>query len=494
MASESGYRLNADTLNAHHLQPGQPLLQAGSTCWRRVKAGRFALLADGASYLPAMRAAIENARQSILLLGWDFDPRVPLDPGAGDGSQESRLCDIIARLVFRRPDLRVNILIWDMTFAYAVQRRDRPQHGARWLPASVQYRLDARHPVGASHHQKILVVDDAVAFCGGSDFTRNRWDTPEHLSNDTRRRMLDGGIYGPRHEVMAAVDGDAAAALADVVRDRWRRVCGVSLPAVVADADPWPQNLAPDIADAVVGISRTMPPCRGEPEVREVEALNLRAIALARHWIYLENQYITSPSIRDALARRLVEPDGPEIVIVCPLHSGGRADRLAMDRPRSLLIGRLRAIDRHHRFRAYAPMTATGEAINVHSKVMVVDDRLFQVGSANLNNRSLGLDSECDISVEADADGDETAPGILRLLCRLVSEHVGCETQPLEQEIRRSGSLLAGIDALACVSGRRLQELEAVTPGLFDRFVAHTHLLDPTGVADNWRPWRRAGR
>src|SRR3954452_8270528 len=40
-------------------------------------------------------------------------------------------------------------------------------------------------------------------------------------------------------------------------------------------------------------------------------------------------------------------------------------------------------------------------AIMVHSKVMIVDDGFLRVGSANINNRSMGADAECDIAFEA---------------------------------------------------------------------------------------------
>ncbi len=40
----------------------------------------------------------------------------------------------------------------------------------------------------------------------------------------------------------------------------------------------------------------------------------------------------------------------------------------------------------------------------VHSKVMIVDDGFLRVGSANLNNRSMGADTECDLAFEASCD------------------------------------------------------------------------------------------
>jgi phosphatidylserine/phosphatidylglycerophosphate/cardiolipin synthase-like enzyme len=467
-----------------------PTLAPGLTCWRTATASRFALLPDGESYLPAMRAAIANARQSVLLVGWDLDPTVPMGAPAGSGDEAPRFCDEFHRLVSVRPELRIDILIWDMSYAYAVQRRERPQHAARWLPASVNYRLDGKHPVGASHHQKVLVVDDAIAFCGGADFTRNRWDSSAHRSDDARRRLPDGRVYAPRHEVMAAVDGPAAAALGDLVRERWRQGWGESLEPVVADHDPWPDGLAPDMVDVTIGISRTAAAWDGYPAVREVETLFLRAIARARRWIYLENQYVTAPVVREALARRLAEPDGPEVLLVCPLHSGGRADRLAMDRARKALVHRLRAADAHRRFRAAAPLSSAGEAIMVHSKVMVVDDILFRVGSANLNNRSLGFDTECDLSIEASLGDDAGRRGVLRLLCRMLAEHAGCDPAALEPGICRTG-LFAALDALPSTSGKRLQSLADDRLTLLDRLVARAHPFDPAGVADNWKPWRR---
>src|SRR5690606_37697039 len=74
---------------------------------------------------------------------------------------------------------------------------------------------------------------------------------------------------------------------------------------------------------------------------------------------------------------------------------------LTMDRARAVAIRRLEAADVFGRFRAYYPVTWGGSVIIVHSKATVVDDWLARVGSANLNNRSGGFDSECELAVEA---------------------------------------------------------------------------------------------
>ena len=472
---------------SHH-----PLLRPGSNCWRVERANRASLLADGAAYFHAMYAAMKNARRSILLLGWDFDPRAPFEPAPGQAEPSERFCDLMERLIAREPHLQVHILVWDMPVMYTVQRRTGPQEAEQWLPKErVHYRLDSNHPAGAAHHQKILVIDDGVAFCGGSDFSRNRWDTPEHLPGDRRRRTRDNRIYGPRHDVVLAVDGPAAASLADLVRERWRRATGQSLRASAAARDPWPRHLVPDMTSVQVGVTRTEPAWAGLPAVGEIEALYLDAIAAARRWIYLENQYFTSAKIGDALARRLAEPDGPEIVVTCAARSGGLFDRLVMDHARNHLVHRLQLADSHGHFRAFVALAAGDVPIIVHSKVMIVDDRLLRVGSANLNNRSLGLDTECDLAIEVQFDDERGREGVRWLLDRLVTEHLARRRGEVKAALERTGSLLASVDALNSSAGRRLAPLFIDQLGLTDRLMGEVHLFDPAGAADNWRPWKR---
>jgi phosphatidylserine/phosphatidylglycerophosphate/cardiolipin synthase-like enzyme len=470
-----------------------PLLRA-PVVWRLEPARRVALLIDGSAYFHAMKAAMRRAQRSILLLGWDLDPHVRLEPDRDAGDPHDRLADFFEQLLAVRPGLEIHVLIWDMAWAYAAQRRHGPQTADRRLPNHrLHYRLDGQHPRGASHHQKVLVVDDAVAFCGGSDFTRNRWDTPEHRPEDARRRTAEGELYGPRHDVMMAVDGAAAAALGDLARERWCRATSLRVAPTRDAGDPWPENLAPDLEDVQVGIARTEPAWRGRPDVREIEALYLRAIAGARRWIYLENQYFTSPVVGDALAARLAEVGGPEVVVVCPAQSGGRGDRLAMDHARNALIGRLQAADRHGRFRCFAALAAEDLAITIHSKIMVVDDWLLRVGSANLNNRSLGFDTECDLAIEAKQGDATTRRAIRRQLERLAAEHVAASPHELGALLERTCSLVASLEVLNPHAGRRLRAFDIPEPGVLDRFFGWTHLLDPLGARDNWRPWKRAG-
>ena len=61
----------------------------------------------------------------------------------------------------------------------------------------------------------------------------------------------------------------------------------------------------------------------------------------------------------------------------------------------------------------------------IHSKVMVIDDRFLRIGSANLNNRSMGADTECDLAIEAGTDRERAA--IVAVRDRLLGEHCGVD-------------------------------------------------------------------
>ena len=50
-----------------------------------------------------------------------------------------------------------------------------------------------------------------------------------------------------------------------------------------------------------------------------------------------------------------------------------------------------------------------GDRIIVHAKMTIIDDKLLRIGSSNLNNRSMGLDSECDLTIEVREDDGRRA-------------------------------------------------------------------------------------
>ncbi len=309
---------------------------------------------------------------------------------------------------------------------------------------------------------------------------------------------MPGGLeHAPRHEVMMMVDGDAARALGDLARERWRTAqeCK-NLPApqegAQIDGDPWPPFVAPRFTQARVAIARTEPKWRDRAEVRETETLHLKAIARARKTIYLENQYFTSLIVGEALAERLLEPDGPEVVIVSTLHSPSYFDRFTMDRTRWRLIERLKAADRHGRLRAYCPFTEEGHAIIVHSKTSMIDDRLLRVGSTNLNHRSAGFDTECDLALQAETP--EASAAITAFRAHMLGHFLGIGAAAVQAAIDDHGSVGRAIDSLTATVSHRLRPLPKVEMGPIQRIVSAYHLGDPVYPSDSWRPLLRRRR
>ena len=131
----------------------------------------------------------------------------------------------------RRPRLRCYILTWDYAALYTLERDPFSRWRLGWrMPRQIRFGFDDRHPVGGSHHQKVLVVDDQLAFCGGIDLTGHRWDTSAHRVESNRRRVSAGSPYEPYHEVQAMVSGPPAASLGVLARDRWRALGEDRLP------------------------------------------------------------------------------------------------------------------------------------------------------------------------------------------------------------------------------------------------------------------------
>lgn len=469
------------------------LLIPGETCWRTERADRAAFLIDTEAYFTALYEALQGARRSILILGWGFDPRARLFPDGYDGPDDpDEVGHVLLRLARERPELDVRLLIWKSALPIRATQEFFPHRARRWFEnTSVKFHLDDSVPMGACHHQKVVVIDDRLAFCGGGDIAVDRWDTPGHLEVDRRRIMPDQECHAPRHEVMMMVDGAAARALGDHVRERWRIGVGETLtPPEDAGGDPWPDHVPPQMLQAQVAVARTTPAWRGHPRVDEILRLTVRSIAEAKTSIYLENQYFTSPVVTEALARRLGEPDGPEVVLISTGEAPSWFDQMTMDQARGAMIWRLRAADVFGRFRAVFPTTSAGSTVIVHSKTSIFDDRVVRVGSANINNRSFGYDTEIELAVEAADDEQRLAIGTFR--DRLVGHFMGVTGDAVTKAAQTMGGLVPALDHL-----NRNGRLKAIDPGRggpMQEFFANLHLGDPSDPSNAWLPIRRRKR
>jgi phosphatidylserine/phosphatidylglycerophosphate/cardiolipin synthase-like enzyme len=426
------------------------LFRPGENCAAVARADRVAFIVDAEDYFDAFMHAAEHAERSIVILAWDFDSRTPLcnDDDPDKCVTVGKFLNCLAK---RKPHLRIRILDWDFPMVFGTDRELPPSLNFSWKPHKhLDFRFDDTHPVGGSHHQKIIVIDDKLAFSGGLDLTNKRWDTREHKAEDPLR-VFDGKPYPPFHDVMIAVDAEAAKALSKVASERWLNATGETLKPVWVDGDPWPPELPVHVTDVQVSIACTVPDTDTTRGVHHVEASYLDMIARARDYIYIENQYFTSRTIGAALAKRLAEPDGPEVLVVTRLLSHGWLEEVTMTALRTRLVRELRAADRHGRLNVMypdVPGLCEGTCLDIHSKVMIVDDEWLRIGSANLSNRSMGMDTECDVTIEA--EGGATVKEVIREFrdC-LIAEHVGGEVEDVARAVKGAGTMAGAIAKLA---------------------------------------------
>ncbi len=435
---------------------------------------------DAADYFAQLDSSLRKAERSIMMVGWDFDGRIRLRPDTG--SLQS-LGDLLRALVEAKPDLEVRILVWSVAVVHAPGASMPLLFGTEWeRHPRITVKLDTQHPFYAAHHQKLVVIDDELVFVGGIDLTVRRWDTNDHTAHNPHRMSYDGSTYGPVHDLQMVVDGAAAASLAELARRRWQVATGQALVARGSAIDLWPDGYEPHFRHERIAIARSAPPWRTRPGVREAAALTRDALLAAKDVIYIEAQYLTARYVRDALLESLARPNGPEILIVLTLASEALGEKLIMGNNGDRTIRRLKRADRYGRFQVFYPVSLCADPedgecrILVHSKLVIVDDLFIRVGSSNLNNRSVGLDTECDVAIEADRAS--TRRTILHLRNGLIGEHLGVTADVMSASINAEGSVLRAVEKFN-ENGRRLRPFASMTDNGPARNFFGTWLLDP---------------
>jgi phosphatidylserine/phosphatidylglycerophosphate/cardiolipin synthase-like enzyme len=166
------------------------LLVPGSTCWRKLRAPRAALLLDMAEYFKAAKIAIGNAKRSVHFLNWAFDPTTYFHPEPGcTGPELDQIGPFLVAIADERPQLDVRILCWKSSLPIAATQNFFPHRARKCFRGTrVKFRLDSAVPLGACHHQKLIVIDDEVAFCGGGDIGPDRPNISTTIRAGTRPR------------------------------------------------------------------------------------------------------------------------------------------------------------------------------------------------------------------------------------------------------------------------------------------------------------------
>lgn len=429
------------------------LFQPGQNCSYAVKADHMAVIVDCGNYYRNLRESIIKAKHSIFITGWDIDSRIELTRGTDSlyPSAPNNLYDLLIWKAKANPDLRIYLNKWNYAFFMAATRE--PWAVWKWLTTllpNIFYCRDDHVPVGACHHQKIVVIDDETAYCGGMDVAIGRWDMRDHTAENPHRsdpgglfRLIGRKKYTPFHDIQSVVSGEAARSLAEISRERWRLAAGYDpvpiRPASHGNDIPqsWPDTDKPDFEDIHCGIARTIPAFANLSEAYEIEQIYLDQIARAEYFIYMENQYFTRKSIAKALNKRLHEKPDLRVLLVSSHNPQGVVEK------KTMWVGRLKFKDilmkgsmEDRACMAYpASISEKGFVpVRIHSKFMVVDDTFLHIGSANINNRSMKMDTECDMVFRGTTDAHRKKISAVRN--DLIREHNGFEAELIEARIQ----------------------------------------------------------
>lgn len=436
-----------------------PILDA-QNAWCHCAVDAAGLLVDADDYYRSFYEAASKATRSILLCGWQFDSDMELlrGPEAEAATLPVRLKHFLNALCERNPELEIRVLAWDFHVVFAMEREWMQKLALHWTTHErLHFRFDDNHAPRGCHHQKFVVIDGALSYVGGIDLCQHRWDTRAHRDGDPQR-VSRGEPHKPFHDIQAYLVGTAAAdCLTKLFEARWLRSGGDALalpPAPPYEAAAWPQPRGLALPAAQAAFSRTDP--AGLPtdteQCREVLAVHRDAIAAARHTLYAETQYFSSHEIAAALIARL-RAEGPplDVVLVTNLEAESMKEQVAVGLAQAKILGEVRAaaLGTSHRVGVFYTVPDTdgdepSRATYIHSKLMIVDDTFLCVGSANLTNRSCGVDTELNASFEAVAAGDAVSQAIRAIRLDLLSEHAG-RSVPLER---------SGAQALAQDGGR----------------------------------------
>jgi phospholipase D1/2 len=432
---------------------------------------RAGVLVDGRDYYLAFHRAAQNARRYILLSGWQFDSEVELlrgdDVAAANGAPTA-LLSFLNSLCEQNDELEVYILAWDFHMVFALEREWMQKLVFHWKTHKrLKFEFDSSHVDKGCHHQKFVVVDGVVSFLGGLDLCDHRWDDRRHLEENPLR-VSRGEPAKPFHDVQAyAVSTSLAESLRSLFVCRWEAAGGGQIVVPEGAQSNVLDAFAPEGAIAIaanrLALSRTDPhgaPTKTE-NCREVCDLYVRAIEAAEHLIYIETQYFSSRELCDALSARIRAVGAPlQIVLVLNMEAETMKEQIAIGLAQAKVLKDLRFAvtgTRHQLGIYYTVPEPKGPeepelATYIHAKVMVVDDRFLNVGSANLTNRSASVDTELNASWESAERSGALYESIRAARLNLLAEHVGVPSTELDRD-----DLVAHLDGLATARTARLR-------------------------------------
>jgi phosphatidylserine/phosphatidylglycerophosphate/cardiolipin synthase-like enzyme len=423
------------------------------------------ILVDGAQTWASVSRDMQAAKENVKIATWMCRPDIELvrpkelavtEPEERANYRFGPLLDAKAK-----QGVRAWVLIWGLTYTPILNSWLRKWY---WTPQDRIELMEQDHPkLIGSYHQKTMTIDGRVGYCGGMNVNENDWDTNDHPVFDPRRnphrtrqafrRLVqekkNQTKFLPRHDLTIRFEGPVVRDLSLNFTERWNQCVEAQRTSLCGRFWTWvrhllghrsarklhlpaePETLPPDLAGGrLAQIARTTP--QGEEGILD---LYRRAIRNARRYIYIENQYFRSPTLGEELAKACRKnPKLRLIALVWPINDGGKSlidpsaywtaktqDAIRQVRP-DFQLTRLLSADRG------ADGNVQYVTVDMHAKVLIVDDVWLTVGSANINERGFKYEAEINAAIL----DRETARN---LRVRLMGEHLKIPDQEVESKL-----------------------------------------------------------
>jgi len=445
---------------------------------------------DCDEYFAASAEAIENAQREVFITAWFLSPEVYLIRYPNLDTRY-RLDNLLKRKAMQ--GVKIFVILWDETKIATFKGSKRAKDKLEELHQNIKV---IKHPpiipIYWSHHQKTLIVDQELAFVGGVDFCFGRFDTWCHHLIDVNSNLWPGKDYYnpvlgemgdilspfedsidrkkiprmPWHDVMVGVNGLAARDVALNFILRWNHHKDDYYPSLYFNTTPLISQ-----GTSTCQLLRSMDEWSGGGRnERSIHTAYIQAIEDADHYIYIENQNFVSthaPGVWNQISHEIVKrikrairkKEVFRVFIVIPSQQDGKFQEethirglmhwqyLTLIRGENSIVKQLTRecpdVDLTEyisffslRTHAFLEGNYVTEQIYVHSKLMIVDDRVVIVGSANINDRSFNgeRDSELAFIIRDEKDTIKTKMNgkdyiasrfAFNLRLRLWKEHLG---------------------------------------------------------------------
>ncbi|MFY4730219.1 phospholipase D-like domain-containing protein, partial [Nitrospira sp. BLG_2] len=346
-----------------------------------------------------------NSAQLYLDVGKVFTVFVPTNPEASPPlvTHGERFEDEIIKANFAR-GIPVRLIMNDfMGEPYPIDSagvvEDYIKHGTVLTPNTVEIRR-FRMPYNRAMHAKFTIIDGEIAIMNASPILQEYFDDTTHFVDDPRRGSMSfpkNSIKIPVHDVSCSIQGPALEHLEEIFALLWWKTGGTEV-GVTSPIPPTATNTSVQIVRTLPGgtfFSSPFDVPKGELGILEAYQ---RAIAEAKDYIYLENQYFTEPLIARALLAALRDGSRPELRVIILVNNV--VDIPGYQGLQTRLIGQLLNDAEKHgvrdRLGVFTRWTHDAKSSPqriirnyIHSKVGIVDNKWATIGSANLDGVSL---------------------------------------------------------------------------------------------------------